>query len=66
MRTEENGPTVVRYKSGLLYQGAFNENKQREGSGIQRWPDGALYDGMWRDDKANGKGKFIHPDGDYY
>ena len=39
---------------------------QRHGFGIQVWPDGAKYEGYWRDNVANGKGKFYHIDGDVY
>ena len=28
------------------------------------WPDGARYEGEWIENKANGKGKFWHVDGD--
>ena len=29
-------------------------------------PDGAKYEGEWIDNKASGKGKFWHVDGDYF
>jgi hypothetical protein len=29
-----------------------------------KWPDGAIYEGHWAENKAKGKGKFIHPNGD--
>ena len=38
----------------------------RHGPGIQIWPDGAKYEGEWRQNKANGTGKFWHADGDVY
>ena len=38
----------------------------KEGFGVQIWPNGAIYEGTWKQNKANGSGKFIHPDGDYY
>ena len=38
----------------------------RHGYGIQVWPDGARYEGYWLNDKANGKGKFYHVEGDIY
>ena len=28
--------------------------------------DGSLYEGEWRNNNANGKGRLIHNDGDYY
>ena len=30
------------------------------------WPDGAQYLGMWNFGKAQGKGKFVHVEGDVY
>ena len=31
-----------------------------------QWTDGARYEGQWKDNHANGKGKFIHAVGDIY
>ena len=33
---------------------------------MQVWTDGARYDGEWNNDKAQGKGRFVHADGDVY
>lgn len=33
---------------------------------MQIWPDGARYEGQWVNNRATGKGKFIHVDGDIY
>ncbi len=30
------------------------------------WPDGSIYEVYWKNDKANGKGRLIHADGDVY
>jgi hypothetical protein len=30
------------------------------------WPDGARYEGYWENNKACGKGKFLHVHGDMY
>jgi hypothetical protein len=30
------------------------------------WPDGATYEGDWKDNHAQGYGKFIHANGDSY
>ena len=38
----------------------------RNGFGIQLWEDKAFYSGMWKDNKANGLGRFNHSDGDFY
>lgn len=38
----------------------------RDGYGIQSWPDGAKYEGDWLNNKAHGKGKFYHVDGDVF
>ena len=31
----------------------------RDGKGVQIWPDGSRYEGSWKDDKANGYGRYI-------
>ena len=36
----------------------------RDGKGNQEWPDGAKYEGDWKENKACGKGRFWHVDGD--
>ena len=33
---------------------------------MQIWPDGAKYEGEWKNNHANGKGKFFHINGDIY
>jgi hypothetical protein len=38
----------------------------RQGKGKQIWPDGSMYDGWWIDNKAEGRGRLIHVDGDVY
>ena len=38
----------------------------RDGFGKQKWTDGAVYEGEWKNNKAEGKGTFTHPNGDYY
>jgi hypothetical protein len=38
----------------------------RDGYGVQRWSDGARYEGEWKNNKAHGKGKFFHVDGDIF
>ena len=36
------------------------------GLGTQVWPNGSKYVGNWRNNKANGKGEFIHYNNDTY
>ena len=38
----------------------------RHGPGVQVWPDNAKYEGEFKNDKANGKGKFTNAKGDIY
>lgn len=38
----------------------------RDGFGTMVWPDGAKYIGEWRFNKAHGRGKFYHVEGDIY
>ena len=42
------------------------KKKERHGFGILIWPDGSKYVGYWKHDKANGKGRLIHSEGDIY
>lgn len=52
---------------GRLYKGQWKKKTgERDGLGIQFWPDGSKYEGMWRNDKANGKGRMTHANGDIY
>jgi len=30
------------------------------------WPDGSKYEGMWKNGKANGRGRMTHANGDVY
>lgn len=34
--------------------------------GKMEWPDGAKFVGEWKNNHANGKGKFWHVDGDIF
>ena len=41
----------------------------KSGKGTKKWPDGSVYskyEGDWKNDRANGKGKLIHANGDIY
>ena len=42
----------------------ITDTEIRDGRGIKIWLDGARYEGYWRTNKASGKGRFIHADGD--
>jgi hypothetical protein len=53
------------FENGAIYKGYLKDGA-RHGPGVQVWPDGAKYEGEWRLNKANGKGKFWHADGDVY
>ena len=49
------------------YTGELNRmTQEREGKGVQIWSDGSRYEGFWLKDKANGRGRLIHADGDVY
>jgi hypothetical protein len=58
--------TLVVLDNGAEYTGEWNQEKQKEGKGVQTWVDGSIYEGYWRKDKANGRGRLIHADGDVY
>ena len=58
---------IVEYENGSIYYGEWDPStNKRHGRGIQLWPDGNKYSGLWKNDKANIKGKLEHDDGDYY
>ena len=49
------------------YSGEWNPVlKERHGRGIQVWLDSTIYMGQWKNDKTNGKGKIVHPNGGCY
>ena len=50
--------------NGAEYTGQWDEAGHKEGRGVQVWVDGSMYEGYWKNDKANGKGRLIHADGD--
>jgi len=69
------------FKSGATYEGEWLTG-MRDGIGTHIWPDGAKYQGIffrilsqiifitkkgeWKNNKAHGKGKFYHIDGDIF
>ena len=40
--------------------------KMRHGFGVQTWPDGTKYEGEFKYNKAQGKGKYFHKNGEIY
>jgi hypothetical protein len=52
--------------SGAEYTDQWDKAGRREGHGVQVWPVGFMYVSYYKNDKANGKGRFIHADGDIY
>ncbi len=53
-------------ENGAIYIGNWDNYGQRVFRGIQLWPDGSKFEGYWKNDKANGRGRLIHSDGDVY
>ena len=65
---KQNGKEVVGpilMQDGTKFIGELM-NGVRNGQGKQVWPDHSLYEGYWSNDKANAKGRMIHPNGEYY
>ena len=57
----------VIFEKNIIYIGEWEMNFfQRYGRGIQFYPDNSYYKGYWENDKAEGKGEFIHSSGDKY
>ena len=51
----------------MVYNGQWNiKTNKRHGRGEQIWRNGAKYLGNWADDMANGEGRLIYGDGDFY
>ncbi|MEH0155452.1 hypothetical protein V6R21_14995 [Limibacter armeniacum] len=48
------------------YEGNFNGQGQKDGSGTYYWADGTIYQGRWNNDKMQGRGKITYPDGSSY
>ena len=58
---------VVITETGARYDGEWLKGTQiRQGRGKVVWPDGSTYEGYWANNKANGKGRLIHNNGNYY
>ena len=55
------GRGSVRYASGDLFEGNFEDN-QRKGTGKYSYEDGAVYQGQWERDKKSGKGTITYKD----
>jgi hypothetical protein len=59
-------PRTTAIGEAVADDGRNKATNERHGFGIQVWPDGSKYVGYWRHDKANGKGRLIHSEGDMY
>lgn len=42
------------------------EQEHKYGPGVEYWPDGSRYEGEFINDKATGKGRYWHANGDFY
>lgn len=70
------GKAKVTYDSGCIYEGEFNEEKQKHGQGKFTWmsqgeedeepKEIAVYEGSYQDGKRCGEGKMTFPSGDVY
>ena len=51
-------------KANFISQGDFYNGKvingKREGFGIYKYFNGDVYEGYWKNDRKNGKGKFVY------
>jgi hypothetical protein len=64
--TEANGRYTIEIEISFVGKNRDAKNGTRDGVGVMFWPDGSKYEGHWRRDKANGKGRIIHANGDVY
>jgi len=72
------GLAKVTYESGSIYEGEFNDEKQKHGKGKFTWMSPAnedeeqeakvlaVYEGQYKDGKRCGEGKMTYPNGDAY
>jgi hypothetical protein len=52
---------VYKFDNKSRYLGEWNVfTDTREGKGIRVRKDGSIYEGMWKDDRPNGKGRYIN------
>ena len=58
---------MIVLESGAHFEGQWLKFTEiRQGEGVQVFPDGSMYEGYWVNNKANGKGRLIHANGDVY
>ena len=66
LKIEKKEPLMLE-KNKILYYGEWDMSFfTKHGRGIQLWPDGSYYKGYWENNKAEGKGEFIHSSGEVY
>jgi hypothetical protein len=56
------GGVHVTYEDGT-YDGEVDKNGKKHGKGKMTYFNGEIYDGEWGNDKPNGMGKYVHPNG---
>lgn len=57
----------VELEGGIRYTGQWIKGtKIRHGKGVQRLRDGTMYEGWWKDNMANGRGRYLDAKGLYY
>mmetsp|Transcript_39956 Transcript_39956/g.29462 ORF Transcript_39956/g.29462 Transcript_39956/m.29462 type:complete len:101 (+) Transcript_39956:290-592(+) len=62
----EKRPLVL-LENNAKYEGEWLVGTDiRDGRGVQIWSDGSRYEGYWKANRANGRGRLIHADGDIY
>lgn len=59
-------PDQSQYTGTMLRKQDGSNECVKHGQGILVWPDGARYEGEFRNNKANGLGRFFHNNGDVY
>ncbi len=55
-----------KYISGDKYEGEFNTNGYREGTGVYTYKNGDTYNGQWLNDKKHGLGVFKNKNGNSF
>ena len=55
---------MMTLENGDEYVGEWDELNKKNGKGIKTSRDGSKYEGYWKEDKANGRGRLTHANGD--
>ncbi len=56
----------IQFYDNTIYHGSWNYSGKKEGYGVYVKPDGSKFSGFWKNDKINGRGRYVDTNGNYY